>query len=70
MSFIDEPILRALRVRKQGYRLTMAVTCVSLAFGLLLGGAWWAAIPLAVIGCVKGLNYATSNDPPEARYGD
>jgi hypothetical protein len=70
MSFIDEPILKALRVRKQGYRLAMAVTCGALAVGCLLGGAWYVAIPLAIVAVAKGINYATSNDPPEARYGD
>lgn len=69
MSFIDEPILRALRVRKQRYRFAMGVVCIAAGGGMLLAG-WWIGLIVAGVGMVKVANYLTSNDSPEARYGD
>ena len=71
MSWIDEPILRALRVRKQGYRLAMAAVCIPAGTFMML--VPWLFVPgaiVAAVGCIKLANWATSSDSPEDRYGD
>lgn len=72
MSWLDEPILRRLRIRKQSYRLGMAIVCGVAANAVAFSGRWWGwlAIPLAIVAIAKLNNWAISTDPEDARYGD
>jgi len=80
MSFIDEPILRALgkrgiKIRKQAYRFTVGVLCACLSIGMTLSALTtlnpWVmlgALVFLFVALAKFNNYMGSSDDDAATY--